>query len=108
MTRFVSTWPIGPLLPVLVSALQSSGAPVADPQSQAKSDAAAWIKVRTLDDRKCPLKGDVVIEKIRTADNTEIVQVVFIKTKGDPVQWRRFFKRVVIHCGNAVWRPEGQ
>ena len=108
MTRFVSTWPIDSLLPVLASALQNSGAPVAEPQSQANSDAAVWIKIRTLDDRKCPLKGDVVIERIRTAENIEIVQVVFIKAKGDPVQWRRFFKRVVIHCGSAVWRPEGQ
>lgn len=109
MTRFVSTWSITSLLPVLVSALQNSGAPVADPRSQEGSDVAVWtIKVRTSDDRRCLLKGEIVIERIRTAENGEIVQVVFIKTTGDPVQWRRFFKRVVLHCGGAVWRPEGQ
>ena len=109
MTRFVSTWSITSLLPKLVLALQNSGAPVSEPRSQESADVAVWtIKVRTSDDRRCPLKGEVVIERIRTAENGEIIQVVFIKTTGDPVQWRRFFKRVVLHCGNAVWRPEGQ
>lgn len=108
LTRFVSRWSIAALIPVLVSALQQLGVPIAEArESQGGGSGAAWIKVRTLDDRKCSLKGDVVIEKVLSGEGAEVVQVVFVKAKGDPVQWRRFFKRCVLHCGEAVWRPGG-
>ena len=108
MTRFVSRWSIAALIPVLVSALQQLGVPIAEArESQDGGRGAAWIKVRTLDDRKCLLKGDVVVEVFSGDAGEEVVQVVFVKAKGDPVQWRRFFKRCVLHCGEAVWRPDG-
>jgi serine/threonine-protein kinase CHEK1 len=109
LTRFISLWSINALTPILVSALQRLGVPVAEARAgDASSTGAAWIKVRTLDDRKCPLKGDVIIERVQTVEGLELVQVVFVKAKGDPVQWRRFFKKIVILCGDAVWRPDGQ
>ena len=114
LTRFVSLWSISALLPLLKVALQQVGVPVAEPRHGSyenglggDSKQAAWIKVRLVDERKCVLKGDVVVERVDGGSNQEsCVQVCFVKAKGDPVQWRRFFKKVVVLCGEAVWRPE--
>ncbi|KAI4143469.1 MAG: hypothetical protein LQ340_006989 [Diploschistes diacapsis] len=107
LTRFVSLWSVPALLPILKSALQRVGVPVAEPRSGEGGGDAAWIKVRLVDERRCVLKGDVVVEKVSAGyEGVSCVNVCFVKTKGDPVQWRRFFKKVVVLCGEAVWRPE--
>ena len=115
LTRFLSLWSVAALLPVLKVALQQVGVPVAEPRNGAygngaggESEEAAWIKVRLVDERKCLLKGDVVVEKVSSgeANGGSCVQVCFVKAKGDPVQWRRFFKKAVLLCGEVVWRPE--
>ena len=111
LTRFVSLWTIPTIIPVLKDALQRLGVPVAEPRSNlgnsSGGEEAAWIKVRFVDERKCLLKGDVVVETVTGgAEGGGCVQVCFVKSKGDPVQWRRFFKKVVVLCGEVVWRPE--
>ena len=30
----------------------------------------------------------------------------FVKASGDPLEWRRFFKRMAVLCQDAVFRPE--
>ena len=106
LTRFVSAWPRPALVQALVHALRRLNVPVADPGSAADegggNPAGAWMRVRTLDDRKGRLSGDVVVEE---QVDTGLCQVVFVKAKGDPVEWRRFFKRVVVLCEGAVLRP---
>ena len=58
-----------------------------------------WIPVRTFDSRRCVLRGDVVVERIGEG----VLQVVFSKSMGDPVEWRRFFKDVVVAAREAVY-----
>ncbi|KAI5308502.1 Chk1 protein kinase [Ascosphaera atra] len=56
------------------------------------------------DDRNCPMSGNVVIQNI----SDEYTGVEFNKSKGDPLQWRRLFKKVVVLCKDAVLRPNGE
>lgn len=58
-----------------------------------------------MDGRKCPLNGNIIIDTYRT-ENMELLEVRFVKIKGDPLEWRRFFKNVVILCNDGVYKPE--
>jgi len=68
-------------------------------------DHAAWIKVKTVDARHCGLNGDIVIDKYFT-DEAELLEVRFVKVKGDPLEWRRFFKKIVVLCKDGVFVPD--
>ena len=35
-----------------------------------------------------------------------VVEVTFVKASGDPLEWRRFFKRVTVLCRDAVYKPD--
>jgi serine/threonine-protein kinase Chk1 len=35
-----------------------------------------------------------------------VLDVRFVKIKGDPLEWRRFFKKVVVLCKDGVYVPE--
>lgn len=106
LTRFVSRWPLASLLPPLVDALRRLNVPVTDLPAGWSDRDAVVIRVRTVDDRRCALGGEVAVESMRDVDGGVLCQVCFVKAKGDPVQWRRLFKRVVVLCEGAVWRPE--
>jgi serine/threonine-protein kinase Chk1 len=67
-------------------------------------DSVAWIKVRTVDDRNCGISGDIVVDKYASGDD-ELLEVRFVKVKGDPLEWRRFFKKVVVLCKDGVYIP---
>jgi serine/threonine-protein kinase Chk1 len=60
------------------------------------------IRVIAKDGRMCPLQGKVLIECVSEG----VFEVEFIKIKGDPLEWRRFFKKVAILCKEAVFRPD--
>jgi serine/threonine-protein kinase Chk1 len=67
----------------------------------------AQIKVRTVDGRKQSLHGEIMIDRyVLPGDQGELLEVSFVKVKGDPLEWRRFFKRVVLYCRGAVFEPE--
>ena len=54
------------------------------------------------------MSGDVVIEKLKSgAGGDYLLEVNFVKAKGDPVEWRRFFKKIVVLCQDGVYKPEG-
>ena len=104
LARFFSLWAFPALLPAIAEALHRLGIPVPpQPQSvlEGRED-SAWIKVKTADGRNCPMSGDIVVELIGEG----LVEVRFVKVKGDPVEWRRFFKRMVVLCRDAVYKPE--
>jgi serine/threonine-protein kinase CHEK1 len=105
LTRFFSVWAFPALLPMLMEALHRLGVPVsALPASTMEGrDESCWIRVRTKDARGCMLRGEVVVEKV-SMDG--LVEVTFVKGKGDPIEWRRFFKKVVVLCKEAVFRPD--
>ena len=69
-------------------------------------DEKVLIKVKIMDERKCGLSGNIVVERMKGADEG-LAEVEFVKVKGDPLEWRRFFKKVVVLCREAVCKPEG-
>ncbi|KAL9118891.1 MAG: hypothetical protein Q9187_004557 [Circinaria calcarea] len=107
LTRFFSLWAFPALLPTISESLHRLGVPVPTlpPSALNGQDTTAWIKVKTMDARNCALSGDIVVERMECMDEG-LVEVNFIKVKGDPVEWRRFFKKVVVLCKEAVYKPE--
>ncbi|WEW60673.1 Chk1 protein kinase [Emydomyces testavorans] len=97
LTRFFSNWPLSLLIPRICETLHLLHVP-ASPKT---SDSSVLIRVRTIDDRKCPLNGNIIVEAIGEG----IAEVEFVKIKGDPLEWRRFFKKVAVLCKDAVLRP---
>ncbi|EEP80548.1 conserved hypothetical protein [Uncinocarpus reesii 1704] len=98
LTRFFSSWQLNLLVPRICEALQLLHVP-ASPKS---SESSILIRVRTMDDRKCPLSGNIILEMIAEG----IAEVEFVKVKGDPLEWRRFFKKITVLCQDAVLRPD--
>lgn len=60
----------------------------------------ATIKIDTMDSRKGSMKGYIRITKI---GNITLKKVTFDKFKGDPLQWRSFFKKVTVLSREAVY-----
>ena len=104
LTRFYSLWSLPALLPVLTDALHRLGVPVPNIPLGA-TEGRTWLKIRTTDGRNCPLNGDLVLEMLGGSEEG-LCEVGFVKAKGDPVEWRRFFKRVVLLCRDVVFKPE--
>jgi serine/threonine-protein kinase Chk1 len=104
LTRFFSHLPPNLLVQLLGDALHKLNVPVpAVPLMQGR-DSVAWIKVRTVDDRHCGLSGDIVVDRYIAGDE-ELLEVRFVKVKGDPLEWRRFFKKIVVLCKDGVYIP---
>jgi len=59
-----------------------------------------------VDGRQCVLIGDIIIDTYITGE-AELLEVRFVKVKGDPLEWRRFFKNVVVLCKDGVYIPGG-
>lgn len=98
LTRFFSNWPLSLLVPRLCESLRLLHIP-ASPRT---TESSVLIRVRTTDDRKCFLNGNIIVEIIAEG----IAEVEFVKVKGDPLEWRRFFKRITVLCKDAVLRPD--
>ena len=98
LTRFLSFMDGPLLLPLLCEALQRLGIPArAEP-----GDGKAIIQVKTRDQRKCRLVGTIVVEPV----DEDIREVRFLKATGDPLEWRRLFKKVAVLCKDAILRPD--
>ncbi|KAI6251465.1 Serine/threonine-protein kinase chk1 [Erysiphe necator] len=105
LTKFLSHLSISLLLEFLCSALHSLNVPTA-PITPFNLNQEPWIKIKTLDGRRCTLNGDIIIESYGSNGDRELLEVRFVKIKGDPLEWRRFFKSVVVLCKDAVFIPE--
>lgn len=108
LTRFFSFWPASDVLAVLIPALNTlevSSQSSSQAQLGSRLDHAAALKVRLLDSRRCPLNGHIVLDQISGVEGN-VLEVNFAKTKGDPLEWRRFFKTVVILVKHVVFRPD--
>jgi len=57
-----------------------------------------------VDGRQCSLFGDIIIDKYMSEEG-DLLEVRFVKTKGDPLEWRRFFKNMVVLCKDGVFVP---
>lgn len=106
LTRFFSHLSSPLLLQTLSDALHQLNVPI-PPVSQLQGrESVGWIKVKLLDGRHCGLSGDIVVDTYISGE-AELLEVRFVKVKGDPLEWRRFFKNVVILCKDAVYVPGG-
>ncbi|PLB34823.1 putative serine/threonine protein kinase [Aspergillus candidus] len=102
MTRFFSTWELKLLIPLVCEALHRLGVPVPSVPAVTAGDTSAMIRVVTRDGRMCTLQGKVIIECVSEG----IFELEFLKVKGDPLEWRRFFKKVAVLCKDAVYKPD--
>ena len=108
LTRFFSFWPVDQLHVALHEALQkldAANAASSQAPQHGNHKSLASINVRMLDSRNCLMSGDVVIESMQGVES-QVLEVNFVKVKGDPVEWRRLFKKVVVLCKDAVFRPD--
>ncbi|KAI9686578.1 MAG: Chk1 protein kinase [Bathelium mastoideum] len=115
LCRFYSRLPLSLLLPRLAEALARLGVPVAVPPpaenggslSGGGHQEVGWLRVKMLDGRRQGLSGTVMVEGVVGREGDEgVVEVRFVKAKGDPLEWRRLFKRVVVLCKDVVLVPE--
>ncbi|PKS09870.1 hypothetical protein jhhlp_004493 [Lomentospora prolificans] len=80
-----------------------------NPEASSSSGAdvnIATVRVKALDSRRQNLHGEIQVDRQRFSDDLELLDVRFIKVKGDPLEWRRFFKNVVLLCKDGVYVPE--
>jgi serine/threonine-protein kinase Chk1 len=107
LARFLSPLSISTLIPLVVDALQRLGipsAPIGD-ESIWERDGTASVRVKMADGRRQSLSGHVVVERI-SLNGAWTSEVRFIKASGDPLEWRRFFRNVVVFLGErVVMRP---
>lgn len=109
LTRFFSLWSLPQLHSAISEALHRLGVPTpASPlAAPLPTSSSVWIKIRPQDCRHCLMVGDVVIENMAGMDG-HMLEINFVKSRGDPVEWRRLFKKVVVLCKDTVFKPDDQ
>jgi serine/threonine-protein kinase Chk1 len=98
LSKFYSTWALSLLVPHVLEALSRLGVPTPNVPRPSGHDLECVIKIKTQDSRGCPLSGNVAVEIV----GEDVAEVCFVKASGDPLEWRRFFKRVAVLCQDAV------
>jgi len=108
LTRFFSHVPPEHLVQMLRGALHQLNVvlPPAPAAPDLYADLIATLKVKTVDGRQQGLHGDILVEKYRLPDMSELLEVRFVKIKGDPLEWRRFFKSVALLCKDGIYSNE--
>jgi serine/threonine-protein kinase Chk1 len=97
ITHFYSDFP----LPLLVKSLLEGLHRLGVPSTAVWGDGEAYIRVRTVDGRNQRLNGTLIME----CCNDEICEARFVKINGDPLEWRRFYKKMCVLCKEAVVVP---
>lgn len=107
MTKFHSIYTLNLLIPLILESLTRLAIPippaVAAKRFTAQEDECV-IKTKTVDSRGCLMSGSIMVGIVAEG----IVEVEFVKASGDPLEWRRFFKKMVVLCRDAVFRPEAE
>jgi serine/threonine-protein kinase Chk1 len=108
LARFISPRAMSLLIPLLLEALHRLGVPAPSFANESISECervgSASIRVKMADGRRQGLNGHILVEQAMY-DGVEYNEVRFVKASGDPLEWRRFFKNVVICIGDVVLRP---
>lgn len=105
LTKFFSIWTLNLLVPVIQEALTRLGIPTPTEVANRKftaQDSECTIRIKTLDGRGCIIKGNINIVVLPEG----LVEVNFVKNTGDPLEWRRVFKKVAVLCRDAIYKPE--
>lgn len=105
LARFLSPLHLDVLVPLVVEALLRLPVPIIPPTeeqiAQWVRDEQASLRIKMADGRRQGLNGHIVLERI-CVQGVWMTEVRFVKASGDPLEWRRFFKNVVICVGEAV------
>ncbi|MCJ1309617.1 Chk1 protein kinase [Agyrium rufum] len=103
LTSFFSLWDFPALLPTLLGALHRLNVPTIPlPQRVLNGqEDTVHVKLKTIDTKKCLLNGDIAVER-----GDGLIEIRFVKSSGDPVEFRRLFKKVVILCQDAVYKSD--
>lgn len=109
LARFISPRSMTLIIPLLLEALHRLGVPAPsfteDSIAACEHQGSASIRVKMADGRRQGLNGHILVEKA-VYDGMEYTEVRFVKASGDPLEWRRFFKNVVVCVGDVVLRPD--
>lgn len=105
LTRFFSHVPPAHIVQMICDALHQLNVPLPPVNPNLYGNPISSIKVKALDGRQQSLHGEIQVHKHGLADG-EVLDVRFIKVKGDPLEWRRFFKKVVVLCKDGVYVPD--
>jgi serine/threonine-protein kinase CHEK1 len=109
LARFFSLVPPALLVQMLIDALHRLNVPI-PPTAAALSGKGvqiATLRVRTLDGRGQRLHGEILVDKNITPEGGyEVLEVRFVKVKGDPLEWRRFFKKMALLCKDAIYKDD--
>lgn len=112
LARFLSTLTFAQLLPMLLASMHRLNIPVVDLPASAMEgkEQVVSLRVKTLDSRQQPLQGHILVERIPVPGQAdmEVLEVRFVKAKGDPVGWRRLFKQIAVLCKDGIVVPVGQ
>lgn len=108
LARFISPLSIGLLVPLLAEALHRLGVPAPpfteEQTAEWERSGEASVRVKMADGRRQGLNGHILVERA-WFDGQAMSEVRFVKASGDPLEWRRFFKNVVVCIGDVVLRP---
>ncbi|CVL04360.1 hypothetical protein LB506_010302 [Fusarium annulatum] len=106
LTRFFSAVPPAHIIQMINDALHHLNIPTTNISPNPHGNPVAKIKVKALDGRQQSLHGEIQVDRQPLPDGTEVLDIRFVKVKGDPLEWRRFFKKVVVLCKDGVYVPE--
>lgn len=109
LTRFYSHVPAQLLVQMLSDALHQLNVPLPPGQPKAinlHGDHVATLRVKTVDGRSQSLHGEILVDKYVLPEdrNAEVLEVRFVKIKGDPLEWRRFFKKTALLCKDGIYK----
>lgn len=121
LTRFYSHVPAQLLVQMLSDALHQlnvplpPGAPAVHPGRDQQKDPhphphVATLRVKTVDGRSQSLHGEILVDRYVLPDGgagggaAELLEVRFVKVKGDPLEWRRFFKKIALLCKDGIYK----
>ncbi|OAA68202.1 serine/threonine-protein kinase [Niveomyces insectorum RCEF 264] len=131
LTRFFSHVPPALLVQMLCAGLHQLNVPTPAPStlllssSLVEGERVARLWVRATDGRKQPLHGEVLVDWCRLQPDgggyfdgdggrgapdhepaVPLLEVRFVKIKGDPLEWRRFFKKMAQLCRDGIYAPD--
>lgn len=123
LTRFFSHVPPALLVQMLSGALHQLRVPLPPPsvadldldlQTHHYGGHVTSMKVRMVDGRGQALHGQILVDRFVLPDEhggdgdggPSVLEVRFVKMKGDPLEWRRFFKKVALLCRDGIYQGE--
>ncbi|KAF2150558.1 Pkinase-domain-containing protein [Myriangium duriaei CBS 260.36] len=102
LTRFYSAVPVGQLLATLRAGLLALGVATTDRGAEGVVGRHVLF-VKAMDARRQPMGGNVVVESL--GQGSGLVEVRMVRSKADPLEWRRLFKRLVVQVRDVVFVP---